>query len=90
MLALNKRDLFEKKIATKSFSRYFPDFNGDENNSSECVDFMARLFLNEIREHPMDNVVVKTLSAVDHDNTKKVFEEVKDFVMEQYQLKQSN
>ena len=83
VLVFNKRDLFEEKIANKSFSKYFSGFNGDEKSPVDTIDFMTKLFLNEITEHPLETVSVKTLSAIDHDNTKQVFEEVKQFVLAQ-------
>lgn len=84
VLVLNKRDLFTQKISQKSFSKYFSNFTGDEKNPAHCIDYMTKLFMDEITEHSLDSVTVKTLSAIDFDNTKQVFEEVKQFILDQH------
>ncbi|EFC47756.1 predicted protein, partial [Naegleria gruberi] len=45
ILMLNKRDLFERKIAKKSFKKYFPNYTGDEKNPQQCIDFISKMFL---------------------------------------------
>lgn len=52
ILFLNKKDLFEEKIKTVNFSKFFPEYEGP-NEYTPCVDFISNQFVklfNEAKE----------------------------------------
>jgi len=87
VLMLNKRDLFEKKLAKKSFKKYFEDYEGDEKDVQSCIDHISKLYLKRSKEHPIDNILVRPHCAIDKDATELMFKDVKNFIIEQYKKK---
>ena len=87
ILMLNKRDLFERKIAKKSFKKYFPNYTGDEKNPQQCIDFISKMFLGKCKERSTDTILVQPHCAISKEETEQMLQHAKNFVIGQYSKK---
>ncbi len=47
LLFLNKKDLFERKVAKTPLKAHFPNYQGAEGKTDEAMNYVATLFRNE-------------------------------------------
>eukprot|EP00967_Tisochrysis_lutea_P121109 scaffold199278_cov33-Tisochrysis_lutea.AAC.2 len=81
ILFLNKKDLFEKKLAAgKRLSDYRKDYNG-ANTPEECTEYLKQLFLKQIKPGGMPCYTHVT-TATDTNNVKFVFNAIVNIVLE--------
>ena len=87
ILMLNKRDLFERKIDKKSFKKYFSDYQGDEKNAQQCIDYLSKLFLAKCKERPTETILVQPHCAISKEETEKMLQTAKNFIVGHYSKK---
>jgi hypothetical protein len=81
-LILNKRDLFEKKLAAcKRLADYHKDYDGP-NTYEACTEYLKQLFLKQIRPGGMPCYAHVT-TATDTNNVKFVFNAIVNIVLEE-------
>lgn len=82
ILFLNKKDLFEKKLAAgKRFADYHKDYDGP-NTYEACTDYLKQLFLKQIRPGGMPCYTHIT-TATDTNNVEFVFNAIVNIVLEE-------
>ncbi|KAL1521159.1 hypothetical protein AB1Y20_022712 [Prymnesium parvum] len=80
ILFLNKKDLFEEKLAEKRFADYIVDYSG-ANELKPCCDHMKDLFLKKNKADK--SVFVQITCATDTSNVKFVFNAVVAIILEE-------
>jgi len=80
ILFLNKKDLFEEKLAEKKFSDYIVDYSGP-NELKPCTDHMKGMFL--AKNKADKSVFVQVTCATDTSNVKFVFNAVVAIILEE-------
>ena len=80
ILFLNKMDLLEQKINHVSIADYFPDFQGDPKDTNAVKAFQLHLFDSRRRERNKP-LFHHFTTAVDTENIKHVFQDVKDTIL---------
>lgn len=82
ILFLNKTDLFSQKIAKVPLKRYFPNYNGPENNAHEAKQFLLKLFKDMNKS---DKPIYEHFTcATDTTNIRHVFDAVSDIIVEKH------
>ena len=81
ILFLNKMDIFEKKCKTVSFSKYFPDYRGKDLNPDAVKSRIQSMFFEQA---PKRNVKPHYTCAIDTKQIKKIFEAVKENLIERH------
>jgi len=82
ILFLNKRDLFEQKIAQNPLSRFFPEFRGPDGDPKAAMQFILGMFL-ELNKDPSKKLYHHFTTATNTDNISAVFDAVSDTIIEQ-------
>eukprot|EP01083_Nonionella_stella_P068964 183489_1 len=84
ILFLNKFDLFEDKLDKVPITVFFKDYQGDPHDLEDVVEYMSQYFksLIDAELDHVHNVYVHTIVAVDPENVKTVFNDVKDMITE--------
>lgn len=77
---LNKKDIFQKKIATKKLSDFFPDYQGPAHDFDACSKYMLQKFTSRINDQNREFYPYITC-ATDTDNVKNIFDTVKKIVI---------
>jgi len=82
ILFLNKRDLFEEKIKTKSIkaSPSFADYNGADGDYQSGVNYFLKKFLDKNKNKDRE-VYYHVTCATDTSNVKVVFDACKDIIL---------
>jgi len=80
ILFLNKSDLLEEKIKRSNIKSWFPNFEGDPENLLDVQNFLVSQFHSRKKD---DNRLLfhHFTTAVDTDNIKRVFVDVKDTIL---------
>lgn len=85
-LVFNKLDMFERKLREfpDMFRKAYPGFEGDTNNTSECVEFVRKEFLSKLNpdREPAAAVQTITISAMETSDIQKLFQTVAKKVVE--------
>jgi len=81
ILFLNKRDLFQSKLAKVPLTVWLPDYSGP-NTYDACVAFLTALFT-EKNKVPKKQIYTHVTCATDTDNIAAVFNAVKDIIIRQ-------
>ena len=79
MVFLNKRDTLERKINQLSFKGFFPDFQGNEKDMSDVIEYI-RSKLEEKAGNPRQ-IYSHVTCATDPDNVDFVFNAVNDRII---------
>ena len=87
ILFLNKRDLFEMKLAKKPLKQFYApakadDSLGDDTNPKMCGDFFKKLFLAKSK-NPDKSIFTHITCATDTTNVKFVFNAVVAIILEE-------
>ena len=77
---LNKKDIFQKKIATKKLADFFPDYQGPAHDFDACSKYMLQKFTSRINDANREFYPYITC-ATDTDNVKNIFDTVKKIVI---------
>ena len=80
ILFLNKMDLLEEKIKRVSIGDYFPEFEGDPHDIATVKNFVLHLF-DSRRRDKRKPLFHHFTTAVDTENIKHVFQDVKDTIL---------
>lgn len=80
ILFLNKMDLLEEKIKHISIADYFPEFQGNPRDIQSVKTFELYLFDSRRRER-MKPLFHHFTTAIDTENIKHVFQDVKDTIL---------
>jgi len=80
ILFLNKKDLFESKIQTKSIQEAFPEYNGEPNDLEASQEFLQNQFESKNRSQEKE-VYTHVTCATDTSNIAHVFNAVKDIII---------
>lgn len=80
ILFLNKKDLFEEKLAVKNFADYITDYTGP-NELKACCDHIKHMFL--AKNKADKSVFVQVTCATDTSNVKFVFKAVVAIILEE-------
>lgn len=82
ILFLNKTDLLEEKIKRSPLKNHFPNYNGPLENGEEAKRFIDEMF----RKNACVNKTIYShfTCATDTENIKKVFDSVKDTILNQH------
>ena len=83
ILFLNKLDLFEAKISKSHLGNYFPQFQGAEGDGEAAKNFIASMFLAMNPDPENKRIFHHFTTAMDTENIKRVFEDVKTHVLEE-------
>ena len=87
-LVFNKLDMFEKKLHEypEKFKEAYPDFEGDTNNTEECVEHVKKTFLSEINPDRSPDAPVQTItiSAMENNDIHELFQTVAKKVVEDH------
>ncbi|KAI6655942.1 guanine nucleotide-binding protein (G protein), subunit alpha [Oopsacas minuta] len=81
ILFLNKIDLFDVKMKTISFKKYFPSYTGRDLNPDSVKSYIQQLFFSQA---PKRNIVSHYTCAIDTKQIKKIFEAVKANLIERH------
>merc|ERR1712146_58350 len=79
LLFLNKRDLFEEKVKTKSITIAFPDYKGD-GSYDDASQYIQNQFI-EQNENPKKPIYPHITCATDTGNVQHVFDSVRDIIL---------
>jgi len=90
ILFLNKRDLFEEKLAKKEsatkpieeFRRCFPDYKEDSLEVDECYNFIKKQFEAKNAEPKEKHIYTHCTCATDTSNVERVFNDVQHIVIQ--------
>jgi len=74
ILFLNKRDLFDDKIAHKSIKSAFPDYDGPEKDGPAALTYITKVF-SDMAQHGKE-IYTHITTATNSDNVKSVFHDV--------------
>lgn len=84
-LICNKYDQFVEKVRnTNSFSKTFPDYEGDPNDPDKCADFLKQKFLDVAGDVPTRPINVYVQSALDSEQVTKNTNEICRYISENY------
>lgn len=75
ILFLNKVDLFEEKILSKSIKQCFPDYEGPDKDKDAAMTYIQEIFMS-CNEDPHRQIYSHLTCATDPTNVKKVFHDV--------------
>jgi len=81
ILFLNKRDLFEEKIAKVPLVQWFPTYTG-KNNFEDGASYMKEMFESK-NKNPDKIVYTHFCCATDTENVQHIFNAVKDIIIRQ-------
>ncbi len=83
MLFLNKTDVFKKKISEgkTKLKDYFEAYDGPADDFNAASKFIEQQFFDKLQDKK-DRVRVHYTCATDADNIRNVFDEVKNFVLQ--------
>jgi len=82
ILFLNKKDLFEAKIAKKNVSDYFSDYDGSDRDFAATSSYFKEKFLAKMKNKDK-TVYTHVTCATDTSNVKFVFNAVINMIIEQ-------
>eukprot|EP01084_Bolivina_argentea_P215369 365623_1 len=80
ILFLNKVDLFEKKIQTKSIKNCFPDYDGPDNDKECALKYITEIFIS-CNTDLSRQIYTHVTCATDSHNVQKVFHDVQHAVV---------
>lgn len=80
ILFLNKMDLLTEKVKKAKISDYFPEFQGDPHSLEDVKRFLCNMFDSRRRERSKP-LFHHFTTAVDTENIKHVFQDVKDTIL---------
>lgn len=80
ILFLNKMDLLSEKVKHVKILDYFPEFQGDPHNLEDVKAFLRSMFDSRRRERSKP-LFHHFTTAVDTENIKHVFQDVKDTIL---------
>lgn len=81
ILFLNKTDLLEEKVKSVSIKDYFPDFLGDPRSLDDVQHFLVECFRKKRRELPQKPLYHHFTTAINTENIRLVFRDVKDTIL---------
>jgi len=81
ILFLNKKDLFEMKMAKKPLSKYFPEYDGGDDNFKNACQFWEKKFKAKSKV-PDKSIFSHVTCATDTGNVKFVFNAVVAIILE--------
>ena len=86
ILFLNKRDLFETKIATVPIKASFEDYDGPEGDIEEGIKFFLKKFLDQVDvkegNHSENKEIYHHVTcATDSDNVRTIFNACKEIIL---------
>lgn len=81
ILFLNKIDILAQKLATSSFKKYYPDFQGDETNADHVLAYLQQR-LTALNTNTNRQVYVHQTCATDTESMKFVMQAVTDMVLQ--------
>ena len=79
MVFLNKKDILERKVLKVSFKVNFPEFDGDDKNTQEVIEF-TKSKLEEVGGNARP-VYFHVTCATDKKNVEFVFDAVQDSII---------
>jgi len=84
ILFLNKKDLFEKKIETKSIKicEDFEGFDGDEQSYDDTTSYIKDVFVGKNKHQSSKTIFTHLTCATDQGNVEKVFNDVQHVVIQ--------
>ncbi|KAI5964350.1 GPA1 [Candida pseudojiufengensis] len=82
ILFLNKIDIFEKKIQKNPIKKYFPDYNGKNNDFNESIKFFETNFL-KMNRNLNRPIYIHRTCATDTNSMKFVLSAVADMIIQQ-------
>ena len=82
ILFLNKRDLFEEKIAKKPLTDCFPEYGGSTTDFDACYGFIKKQFEAKNRNLTEKHIYTHCTCATDKDNVERVFNDVQHIVIQ--------
>jgi len=80
ILFLNKRDLFERKIAKNPLNKYFPEFQGQSGDARAAMDFIRDMFL-KLDKRRSKKLYYHYTTATNTENVAHVFNDVSDTII---------
>ena len=80
ILFLNKCELFWEKPKTIPFTKYFPEYEGNPNDSEEILRYIKHRFI-ACNENEDRNIYIHITTAVDARNVERVFNDVRHIVV---------
>ncbi|KAJ8271096.1 hypothetical protein GJAV_G00122700 [Gymnothorax javanicus] len=80
ILFLNKVDVLAEKIQTSDLQTYFPEYTGKKGDAEAAMEFIRGLYLT-VAEGAMRPVYVRITCAIDAEDIRQAFIDVKDNVL---------
>lgn len=80
LLFLNKCDLLEEKVATSPISKYFPEYNGPNDDVEAVKQFILSLFMSKNRDENKE-IYVHFTTATNTENINAIWAVVKDSIL---------
>ncbi|XP_056325576.1 guanine nucleotide-binding protein subunit alpha-13a [Danio aesculapii] len=81
ILFLNKTDLLEDKVKTVNIKDYFSEFTGDPHNLQDVQKYLVECFRNKRREQQQKPLYHHFTTAINTENIRLVFRDVKDTIL---------
>ncbi|KAG7220129.1 hypothetical protein INR49_001005, partial [Caranx melampygus] len=81
ILFLNKTDLLEEKVKQVSIKDYFPEFSGDPMSLADVQRFLVECFRKKRREQQQKPLYHHFTTAINTENIRLVFRDVKDTIL---------
>lgn len=86
ILFLNKKDLFDKKLATKDMAKTFPDYIGGKSETN-AVRYIQCLYQKCLKKQYTQSLYVHITCALDTQQIKFVFDSVTEWIFKQRVIK---
>ncbi|KAI5097596.1 guanine nucleotide-binding protein subunit alpha-13, partial [Silurus meridionalis] len=81
ILFLNKTDLLEEKVKTVAIKDFFPEYEGDPHSLEDVQKFLVTCFRNQRREQQNKPLYHHFTTAINTENIRLVFRDVKDTIL---------
>ncbi|KAI5628824.1 guanine nucleotide-binding protein subunit alpha-13, partial [Silurus asotus] len=81
ILFLNKTDLLEEKVKAVAIKDFFPEYEGDPHSLEDVQKFLVTCFRNQRREQQNKPLYHHFTTAINTENIRLVFRDVKDTIL---------